>query len=86
MDENRRDYLAVLEEGLAAFDNIHCFHIKDCDGSLNQCLIGQGIIDFPRLLKMIKQYDKDAVLILEGTPAADAARASAYLRGIWDSI
>jgi sugar phosphate isomerase/epimerase len=86
MEDSRRDYLAIIEEGLETFGNIHCFHIKDCDGSLNQCPVGRGIVDFERVLPLIKNYDGGAVLILEGTPADDAARAAGFLRELWDSI
>jgi sugar phosphate isomerase/epimerase len=86
MDENNRDYLEILNNGLSVFDNIHCFHIKDCDENLRQCGIGQGIIDFPGILKAIKQYDSNAALILEGTPASEAAQTAGFLRNIWKSI
>ncbi|MCL2702567.1 MAG: sugar phosphate isomerase/epimerase [Defluviitaleaceae bacterium] len=88
MDGEHTDYIKILNEGLSVFPKIHCFHIKDCvlDGSLNQVPVGQGDMDFKKILSLIKQYDKDAVLILEGTPDTDAARSAAFLRDIWGTV
>jgi sugar phosphate isomerase/epimerase len=86
-EDGNADYVRILDEGLSAFPEIHCFHIKDfLDGSLEQVPVGKGSVDFSRVLSMIKQYDKDAALILEGTPPGEIARSAAFLREIWEAI
>ncbi|MDR1705771.1 MAG: sugar phosphate isomerase/epimerase [Clostridiales bacterium] len=87
MDNENKDYAAILNEGLSTFDNIHCFHIKDCSlDSGAQVPVGQGDIDFPKILGMIKSYDKNAALILEGTAAKDAKQAGEFIKRVWDGV
>lgn len=70
--ENYREAYDILEEGLTTFgDRILLFHIKDFrvepDGALKQVPVGQGILDFDRILTRIYEHNKDAVLVFEGT-------------------
>ena len=85
--ENYRDYPDMLERGLTAFaGRIHCFHIKDCtisEDGLKQCAVGQGDLDFDRIIPMIKRYDENAVLILEGTKKGDIKKSIEFLREKW---
>lgn len=86
---NYSDYLNILAKGLTAFDGrIHCFHIKDCvfteDGP-KQCTVGKGDLDFDCILPMIKIFDENAVLILEGTGKDDIKESIAFLRGKWQA-
>ena len=70
--ENCRAAYDILEEGLTTFgDRILLFHITDFrvepDGALKQVPVGQGILDFDRILTRIYEHNKDAVLVFEGT-------------------
>lgn len=83
---NHTDYENILTNGLKTFDKIHCFHLKDyivqgC--KLRQVPLGQGIMNYPVILKLIKDYDKDAVLVLEGTTGKNIEPAVKLIRKLW---
>ncbi len=83
-------YLEILEEGLRTFaGKITVFHMKDfviADGKIKQVAPGKGMFDYPALLSRIKAYDKDAVLVLEGTTGDDIIPACEYIRKVWESV
>lgn len=86
---NYNDYLDILGEGLKTFPRIHVFHIKDCvfeGGKLRQVAPGKGMFDFEKILRAIKNYDGDAVLVLEGTTGEDIATSSAYISRVWGGV
>ena len=83
---NHNDYEDILKDGLKTFDNIHCFHLKDYiveDNKLKQVPLGNGIMNYPKILKLIKDYDKDAVLVLEGTTGKNIEPAVKLVRKLW---
>lgn len=90
MDGNNcRSYVDILAKGLAAFEGrIHCFHIKDCvftgEGP-RQCAVGRGELDFDSIIRMIKRYDENAVLILEGTKSSDIKKSIEFLKEKWQT-
>ena len=70
--ENYRETYDILDRGLSIFgDRILLFHIKDFtvaeDGSLKQVSVGQGILDFDKILEKIYSHNPDALLVFEGT-------------------
>ena len=70
--ENYREAYDILDRGLSIFgDRILLFHIKDFvvaeDGSLKQVSVGQGILDFDKILEKIYRHNPDALLVFEGT-------------------
>lgn len=85
---NYTQYLDILDEGLKTFaGKIHIFHIKDCvftDGKLRQVAPGKGMFDFGKILSRIKKYDKDAVLVLEGTTGDDIAPSTRFIKEVWE--
>ncbi len=87
---NYRNYLEILDEGLKTFaGNILVFHIKDCvfaDGKLKQVAPGKGMFDFDRILGKIKAYDKDAILVLEGTTGEDIAPCTEFIKNKWEQV
>lgn len=87
---NYTKYLEILDEGLETFaGNIHVFHIKDCvfeDGKLKQVAPGKGMFDFDKILGKIKAYDKDAVLVLEGTTGDDIVPCTQFIRRKWAEV
>ncbi len=87
---NYQNYLEILDEGLRTFeDKIEVFHIKDCvfgDGQLKQVAPGKGMFDFGRILGRIKEYDENAVLVLEGTTGDDIIPCTRFIREKWDSV
>ena len=85
---NYSDYLDILDEGLKTFaGKIVVFHIKDCvfeDGKLKQVAPSKGMFDFDKILGKIKAYDKDAVLVLEGTAGDDIIPCMEFIKEKWD--
>ena len=74
----------ILDRGLSLFgDKILLFHIKDFvvgESKLIQCGVGQGILDYDRILKKINEHNPDAILVLEGTTGDDIGYAVSFLR------
>lgn len=89
-ESNCKDYLDILDEGLKTFKGqIAVFHIKDCiftDGKPEQVAPGKGMLDFGKILSAIKAYDKDALLVLEGTTGEDAVPAIKFIESKWESV
>ena len=87
-NENCKDYMKILLEGLNTFTGrIHCFHIKDCiftDEGIKQCAVGKGDLDFDSIIPMIKKYDKNAALILEGTKKDEIKNSIEFLQEKWN--
>ncbi len=87
---NYRNYLQILDEGLTTFaGKILVFHIKDCvfeDGKLKQVAPGKGMFDFDKILGRIKAYDKNAVLVLEGTTGEDIVPCTAFIKNKWEEV
>lgn len=87
---NYKSYLEILDEGLKTFaGKIAVFHIKDCvfeDGRLKQVAPGKGMFDFDKILSKIKAYDKDAVLVLEGTTGEDIVPCIRFINKKWSEI
>ncbi len=92
LDEgNQRDYLAILDRGLALFQGeILLFHMKDCrfvEGGLpRQVPFGTGELDMTQILRRIKAYDENAVLTLEGTTGDDIPLAVKTIKEIWEVV
>ncbi len=87
---NYADYLGILEEGLKTFaGRIVVFHLKDFvveDGKVKQVPPGKGRFDYPAILSRIKAYDKDAVLVLEGTTGDNIVPCTEFVRKVWDEV
>lgn len=87
---NYKNYLEILDEGLKTFaGKIVVFHVKDCvfeDGKLKQVAPGKGMFDFNKLLGKIKDYDKDAVLVLEGTAGDDILPCIDFINKKWSEV
>ena len=87
---NYKKYLEILDEGLKTFaGKIVVFHVKDCvfeDGKLKQVAPGRGMFDFNKLLGKIKAYDKDAVLVLEGTAGDDILPCIDFINKKWSEV
>ena len=89
--DNQRDYLRILDQGLDTFaGDIQVFHMKDCflrNGEKPlQTPFGQGGLDIVAILKRIKDYDQNAVLVLEETTGDDIAHAVKTIRTTWESV
>lgn len=89
-ESNHSRYLQILEEGLKTFaGNITVFHLKDYvlqDGKIKQVPPGEGLFDYPAILSRIKAYDKDAVLVLEGTTGENIVPCSNYVQKVWEEV
>ena len=89
--DNQLDYLTILNRGLELFaGDILLFHMKDCNftpGSKpKQMPFGKGELDKRAILTAIKNYDPDAVLVLEETTGEDIPFAVETIKTIWESI
>lgn len=89
-ESNHASYLDILDEGLKTFaGKIVVFHLKDyimVDGKVKQVVPGQGLFDYPAILSRIKAYDKDAILVLEGTTGENIVPCSAFVKKIWNEV
>ena len=89
--ENQGDYLGILDQGLETFaGEILLFHMKDCllqNGEKPvQVPFGTGDLDLETILRKIKNYDKNAVLTLEGTTGSHIAHAVTIIKEIWERV
>lgn len=89
-DSNYRDYMDILDEGLKLFaGKIVVFHMKDFiveNGKVKQVVPGKGLFDYPAILKKIKNYDGNAVLVLEGTTGENIVPCSQFVRAVWEKV
>lgn len=90
-ESNQMDYLEILDKGLQVFNGeILLFHMKDCllvpGGAPKQVPLGTGDLDMEAILRRIKNYDKNAVLTLEGTTGADIPHAVKTIKEIWECV
>lgn len=89
--DNQGDYLGILDRGLEAFaGDIQLFHMKDCVLANGQRPIqvpfGTGELDKRAILGRIRDYDPDAVLVLEETTGGDIPHAVETIRHIWETL
>ena len=77
---------SILARGHELFGkDIILYHLKDfklSDGKLLQCAVGDGILDYERIISEIYSVNPDATLVFEGTADADIAASAAYIRKI----
>ncbi len=87
---NYGDYLEILKRGLDAFaGKIIAFHLKDYvieDGKIKQVVPGKGLFDYGRILAEIKAYDKNALLVLEGTTGENIVPCTRFVKRIWEEV
>lgn len=91
---NYEKYLEIFDEGLQTFaGKIVVFHIKDCivvqeNGvpKLKQVAPGKGMFDFKSILSKIKAYDKNAILVLEGTTGEDIQPSMQFIEKTWNEV
>jgi sugar phosphate isomerase/epimerase len=64
-------------------DDIVIFHLKDFvveDDKLKQVGLGQGLMDYPTIIKRIKQEAPEAYLIFEGVTGEDILTSIEYIK------
>lgn len=87
---NYSDYLEILDEGLKTFaGKIIVFHMKDFvveDGKIKQVVPGKGRFDYDKILSKVKAYDKDAILVLEGTTGDDIVPCTEFIKRKWEEV
>ena len=83
---NYLDAYSILVRGHELFGkDIILYHLKDfkvSDGKLSQCAVGDGILDYEKIISEIYSVNPDATLVFEGTADADITRSAAYIREI----
>ena len=81
---NYTDAYSILKRGHELFgSDIILYHLKDfkvVDGKLSQCPVGDGILDYERILKEIYLVNPDATLVFEGTGEKDIERSLNFIR------
>lgn len=74
---NHEDRMNIFDRCLTALgDDILIYHLKDyvvADGVLKQVGLGQGLMDFPALIRRIRERTPDARLVFEGVTGEDVA-------------
>ncbi|MDR3021397.1 MAG: sugar phosphate isomerase/epimerase [Clostridiales bacterium] len=82
--DNAKYHMTIAQCALELFEGkICCFHIKDCtfkNGEVRQVRPGAGELNLKAYLKMIKEYDKDAKLVLEGVTGSDIVPALDFVK------
>lgn len=66
-------------------DKIKVFHLKDYiikDNKLVQVGLGQGLIDYPYVINLIKKHNPDAYLIFEGVKYEDMESSLKYIKSL----
>lgn len=81
--DNHQDHVQIFKQAIKLFkDQIVIFHLKDYileQGKLRQVCIGKGLIDYPTILKIMKNDCPNAILILEGIIGEDIRESIKYL-------
>ncbi|MDD4000088.1 MAG: sugar phosphate isomerase/epimerase [Bacilli bacterium] len=81
---NYQEHRNIFEKSLELLkDKISIVHLKDfivADGKLEQVGLGQGLMDYPYLIKKIKTIIPEAVLIFEGISGEDISTSLNYLK------
>ncbi len=76
----------IFEECFQLFkEKIVIFHLKDFvikDGVLKQVGLGKGLMDFPKMLHLIKQATPNAYLIFEGVVNDDISESLVYIKNV----
>lgn len=89
--DNQMEYLGILDRGLDIFaGEIQLFHMKDCNFARGQrpvqVPLGTGELDMSAILKRIKAYDPEAVLMLEETTGEHIPHAVETIRRLWAEV
>ena len=76
----------IFKEAISLMkDKIVLFHLKDYkveNGKLVQVGLGQGLMDFPFIIKTIKENFTDAFLIFEGVTGDDIDTSVSYIKSL----
>jgi len=85
---NYQDRMEIFEESLKLLKNdIVIYHFKDFivkDNHLIQVGLGQGLMDYPKIIKKIQEVTPDAYLIFEGVTGDDIEKSLAYIKKIME--
>ena len=83
---NYQERMEIFEESLSLLkDEIVIFHLKDfkvIDGQLIQVGLGQGLMDYQRIIQRIQEVKPDAYLIFEGVTGHDIETSLTYIKNI----
>lgn len=73
--DNYEQRMDIFKESLELLkEHIVIFHLKDFiveNNKLKQVGLGQGLMDYPKIIKLIKEYNPNAYLIFEGVVGED---------------
>ena len=84
--DNYKNHVDIFKECLELFkDRIVILHLKDFvinDGELIQVGLGQGLMDYKRIIPIVKKELNDANLIFEGVKPEDIESSLKYIRNL----
>ena len=87
---NYTEAYEILRRGHELFGrDIILYHLKDfkvSDGALVQCPVGDGVLDYERILSQIYRTNPDAILVFEGTAEKDISRSVAFIKDLISKI
>ena len=83
---NYEKRMEILEESIDLLkDYIVIYHFKDFivkDRQLIQVGLGQGLMDYPKIIKRIQEVTPDAYFIFEGVTGVDIEKSLHYIKNI----
>ena len=83
---NYQDAYTILARGHVLFGkDILLYHLKDFklgEEKLVQCAVGDGILNYERVLSEIYHVNPDAVLVFEGTTESDISRSITFIKDL----
>ncbi len=88
--DNYMNHEKIFDECLELFkDRIVIYHIKDFvieDGSLKQCCIGKGMMNFDYMLPKMKKLTPNACLVFEGSKPQDMEFSYKFIKSKLEGI
>lgn len=83
---NHENHVEIFKETLDLFsDKVVIFHLKDYiveNGKISQVGLGKGLMNYPEIIKLIYQYNKNAYLIFEGVKKDDMQSSLQFVRDL----
>jgi len=84
--ENYQNHLDILLESISLFgDDIKIFHLKDFiikDQMLIQVALGDGLMNYEEIIKIIKLNNPSAYLIFEGVTGDSISKSYQYIKSL----
>lgn len=87
---NHEDHLQIFTDSINLFqDRIIAFHIKDyqlLNGKIKRCSIGEGLVKYPEIMKLLLERYPNTTLVLEGIEGENIDKSLNYLKSLTRQI